>query len=147
MAAEISKGGIAMETQGSVTAETLRMKYVAEEPSHESGIKPSRSWDGKFLKGKRVVAGSNGSYVTITPAHFVLMIKIGDKIYEVWTERIFRDLLGVKSLPSMLRKRITETMPLQVEVVEKEGMAGKRYYALIDSCAKRWVKRVKSTGP
>lgn len=134
-----------MENQEKTAMATvLGMRYDPSETEFETGVTQNKvSENGNYVNGRRVVAGGNGTYVTVSKSHFVMEIKVDGEQYEVWTEWTFKRLLGIKRLTAKMRGRIEATMPTQVEVIEKESWKGRKYYALSESAAQAWVKKAQ----
>ncbi|MFA7252751.1 MAG: hypothetical protein WC027_02745 [Candidatus Paceibacterota bacterium] len=136
-----------MEAKTTIEAKTTEMVYKASQIDCRSGIKAHEvkgggCWGPEFIEGRRVVGGGNGTYVTATPARFILWIKIEDEKHEIWTERIFRSLLETKRLTAKIRSRIEATMPKVVAVEEQQGRRGRKYYTLAEDTAIAWALKV-----
>lgn len=131
---------ITSETQKTVIARTMRLEYEPSQTGYETGVK---GWYKKWHRGGyRTVAGGCGTYITATPSHLVLEIEINGTTFKVWTERDFRRLLDTKRLTPQLREKIEAAMPESVEVVEREGQRGTKYYVLSEKSAQEWADRI-----
>lgn len=124
-------------------ANVTGMRYDSAETNFHSGIK-GRVLRGAFIKGERVIGGGRGSYVTAIPAHFILKVRIDDKDHEVWTERNFRDALGVGRLSPQAREIIKSTKPERVELEMRTGRGGTQYWVLSENALKEWTARIRS---
>ena len=128
-------------TSNTLTAKTVNMRYEGAESGYLTGVSP---WDVRRVcakAGRRAVAGGNGTYITSTYAHFVLTVEVKGRRCEVWTERGFRKAFDTKRISVQLRDRISKSMPEVVEVEERQGRRGKRYYALTEQALTEWAGR------
>jgi hypothetical protein len=132
----------------SISVQTVRMMYEPSIVGQETGISRS-NMDQRFNKmaqnGERVIAGGNGTYVTTTPARFILEVKVEGKIHRIWTESIFRNLFGVMRLSPQLRDKIESAMPSQVEIIERESKSGTKYFELSYGSANAWKESVRAS--
>jgi hypothetical protein len=122
-----------------MTATTVKMEYQSSEVREFSGVK---GWYRPYIHGRRVVAGGCGTYITATPSHLILQVSIEGKNFDIWTERDFREALGVSRLTENLRDRIEATMPKEVCVKKRIGRKGTEYYVLADKSIREWVDRI-----
>ncbi len=136
-----------MANDTSISVQTVRMVYEPSIVGQETGISRS-TMDQRFNKmaqnGERVIAGGNGTYVTTTPARFVLEVQVDGKIHRIWTESIFRNIFGVMRLSPQLREKIESAMPYQVEIIERENKLGEKYYELSYVSANAWKESVRA---
>lgn len=130
-------------TKPAVVATVVRMTYVPSQVGIETGIKGSPGHMREYVGNKRVVGGGSGTFVTATKTRFILRIKIGGEEYDIWTEDVFRRLLGISRLMPRIREEIILTMPSQVKVVENRSLGGRRYYSLSESSAEAWARRIR----
>lgn len=129
-----------------IEAKTMRVMYQRSQVNRLSGIRANEvkcdNWESEFVDGQRVVGGGNGTYVTATPSHLILRIKIGNEEHEIWIERVFKKLLGIKRLTEKARSRISTAMPDTVQVNEQWSRRGRIYYILSENSVIDWARRV-----
>jgi len=127
-------------------ASTVRIEYQASEVHHQSGVKSNEVKGGdfgaEFIGNQRVVGGGNGTYITAGPSHLILRVRVGNEEHEIWIERLFKELLGIRRLTKKTRSRIEAAMPSTVLVNEQWGRRGRKYYTLSEGSATDWALRV-----
>jgi len=84
---------------------------------------------------------NNKSFATASYNHFILRIKVGSEVYDIWVEEVFKKLLHANRLTFKLRQKIFATMPEEVGVVEQCNMPAQPY-VLDGAPANAWVLRV-----
>ena len=128
-------------------AKTVGMDYEPVDASCESGVRSHEVSGGdsgpEYVRGRRVVSGGYGSYLTVSPSHLILTIEVDGEEHEVWTERWFRSKLGVKRLTEKIRKAIEAEMPENIEVVERKGKY-KKHFTLAETSVDAWVARIQA---
>jgi hypothetical protein len=130
-------------TTTTTIATVTGMHYDSAETRHHSGIK-SHQLRGGYLRGGRIVRGGYGTYITVTPAHLVLEVSVKGKDCEVWTERDFRDALGVSRLTEKTRDLIESTKPETVKLEMQVGRLGTEYWVLAEETLQAWVGRIEA---
>jgi len=130
-------------TEQATWVDTGQMYYEPAESQVESGVRGREREPGDFIEDRMVLSGGNGTYVTTTLAHFILEVEVDGQFCGIWTERTFRRLLGIRRLTKRIRDLIIEHKPIQVQVFEKEGWRGTKYYALSEESAKEWAQKVR----
>ena len=128
----------------SLTARTLGMEYQASEVDCRTGIKSRNIGRDIYARGRRIVGGGYGTYVTATYAHFILRVEIAGEKRDIWTERSFKEALDIRRLTEQVRGKIERTMPERVEVEEREGRRGTKYYVLSEQTIEEWVARIRN---
>lgn len=150
--AEITKG---IERESTLEARTVEMEYVPGGNPEvvqftKHGIR--RSSDDPYadlepLKDKIAVRGGFGSYVYVTPSHYILTVEVDGEKHELWTERDFRKALNTGRLTPRTRQDIESVMPEEVKVVLKIGQRGTKYYRLADESVDLWAAKIRETYP
>ncbi len=78
----------------------------------------------------------------IHSSRLILTVLIGGEKKEIWMERLFRKAVG--RLTQKRRDAIQRTMPKEVEVVERTGRKGTKYFVLADEELQAWILRAVS---
>lgn len=126
------------------TATTIGMEYLPAEIEGHSGVKRHEIYKRCIKGGRRIVGGGNGQYITATSSRFILKVKIEGSDVKIWTERMFRDELGVKRLTPKLRERIKSTIPKEVMLEKRTGRLGTEYWVLSEKTTEEWVERIRT---
>lgn len=76
------------------------------------------------------------------PSRLILFVKVDGEEKEIWLERSFRKALG--RLTPKRRRVIQDTMPKEVEVMERCGRKGTKYFVLTDQELQAWILRIQA---
>jgi hypothetical protein len=114
------------------------MEYQKATSEIATGIK-----QGERISGKRVFAGSNGTYVVGDGAHIVLTVEKDGKKISVEIERQIKDSMNRKKISKKLFENLKNTQPDSIDLEEHTKLNGEKYYKISDSCCDTWVQRCR----
>lgn len=113
------------------------MEYQKATSEIATGIK-----QGERIPGKRVFAGSNGTYVVGDGAHIVLVVEKDGKKISVEIERQVKENMGMKRISKKLFENLKNIQPDSIDLEEYTKLNGEKYYKIAESCCDDWLRRL-----
>ncbi|MFA5994388.1 MAG: hypothetical protein WC823_05515 [Parcubacteria group bacterium] len=113
------------------------MEYQKATSEIATGVK-----QGERIPGKRVFAGSNGTYVVGDGAHIVLTVEKDGKKISVEIERQIKEIMGMKRISKKIFENLKSTQPASIDLEEHTKLSGEKYYKIAESCCDSWTQRL-----
>ncbi|MFA5993634.1 MAG: hypothetical protein WC823_01595 [Parcubacteria group bacterium] len=113
------------------------MDYQKSDSRITTGIK-----QGERIPGKRVFAGSNGTYVVGDGAHIVVVVEKDGKKISVEIERQVKESMCIERISKKIFENLKNTQPDYIDLEEHTKLSGEKYYKITDSCCDAWTQRL-----
>jgi len=108
----------------------------------------SKPWFPRYEKSffaegaSKVEDRGTGWMDVVHSSRLILTVQVDGEKKEIWMERLFRKAFG--RLTQKRRDAIQRTIPETVEVVERTGRKGTKYFVLADEELQDWFARTAS---
>lgn len=95
-----------------------------------------------YIPGRRVFAGSNGTYITGDGAHIVLVVEENGQRRSIEIERDIKRRSGKKRISKKLFESLERTKPAKIDLEEHARRHEGTYFRITEACCDAWIKRL-----